>query len=236
MGQVAETGEQTTNDNLFPADPHGIGMHNALWASMASMGAMSSAVWWWDNWVAPNNLCTHRSMGAFALPLTIRSLYQEACSPEQVPPLHCGAQVRGQCRVAFVRLAAGWARRPSTVHRHQPRLTRPPKVTTPQLNESPRLRHSFVGHLTRRCRYSCAFQKKAGKCDGGRNSSWMLGKCCHTCHPDSVPLPANPCVAFSASVFVSLCLCLCLSVRVFARARASLALSLLQCICVLRSR
>ena len=67
-GQVAETGEQTTNDNLFPADPHGIGMHNALWASMASMGAMSSAVWWWDNWVAPNNLCTHRSMGAFALP------------------------------------------------------------------------------------------------------------------------------------------------------------------------
>ena len=75
-GQVAETGEQTTNDNLFPADPHGIGMHNALWASMASMGAMSSAVWWWDNWVAPNNLCTHRSMGAFALPLTIRSLCQ----------------------------------------------------------------------------------------------------------------------------------------------------------------
>jgi hypothetical protein len=57
---VAETGEKTAFDNYsFPADPTGIGLHNALWASMHSMGAMSSAVWWWDQWVAPLSLYHH---------------------------------------------------------------------------------------------------------------------------------------------------------------------------------
>ena len=60
---VAETGEngRSTDKNgpAFPADPTGIGLHNALWASMTSMGAMCSAVWWWDNWVAPERLYHH---------------------------------------------------------------------------------------------------------------------------------------------------------------------------------
>ena len=52
---VAETGEAFSaadGDHKWPADPTGIGLHNALWASMVSMGAMTSMTWWWDSWVA----------------------------------------------------------------------------------------------------------------------------------------------------------------------------------------
>ena len=51
---VAETGEATSDDKDWPmaADPTGIGLHNALWASMVSLGAMTSMTWWWDSWVA----------------------------------------------------------------------------------------------------------------------------------------------------------------------------------------
>ena len=57
---VAETGELVPEKNYhFPADPTGIGLHNALWASMTSMAAMTSMVWWWDSWVAPQNLYHH---------------------------------------------------------------------------------------------------------------------------------------------------------------------------------
>ena len=49
---VAETGEEYAAtggvyDPKWPADPTGIGLHNALWASMVSMGAMASMNWWW---------------------------------------------------------------------------------------------------------------------------------------------------------------------------------------------
>ena len=57
---VAETGETVPDHHhSFPTDPSGIGLHNALWASMTSMGAMTSMVWWWDSWVAPHNLYHH---------------------------------------------------------------------------------------------------------------------------------------------------------------------------------
>ena len=57
---VAETGENIPGKNHdFPADPTGIGLHNAMWASVTSMGAMTSMVWWWDSWVAPHNLYHH---------------------------------------------------------------------------------------------------------------------------------------------------------------------------------
>ena len=52
---VAETGEVTTDDKHWPADPTGIGLHNVLWASMMSLGAMTSMTWWWDSWVACSN-------------------------------------------------------------------------------------------------------------------------------------------------------------------------------------
>ena len=130
-GQVAETGEQTTNDNLFPADPHGIGMHNALWASMASMGAMSSAVWWWDNWVAPNNLCTHRSMGAFALPthhtlIVSRGLFAGAVTATS---LRCASS-----RTVSSGLHTSGGRLGTTPQHSAPTPT--PTHTTPQSNDS----------------------------------------------------------------------------------------------------
>jgi hypothetical protein len=57
---VAETGEATRDNHHWPADPTGIGLHNALWASMASLGAMTSMVWYWDSWVA----CSTAAQGA----------------------------------------------------------------------------------------------------------------------------------------------------------------------------
>merc|ERR1711908_180856 len=58
----AETGEITVAGRYnFPADPTGIGLHNVLWGSMSSMGAMTSMTWWWDHWVGPNRLYHHFS-------------------------------------------------------------------------------------------------------------------------------------------------------------------------------
>ena len=39
---VAETGEATIDDHRWPADPTGLGLHNAMWASVVSVAAMSS--------------------------------------------------------------------------------------------------------------------------------------------------------------------------------------------------
>lgn len=131
---VAETGEQTTDNHRFPADPKGIGLHNALWASMTSMGAMSSAVWWWDSWVAAHDLYHHFTAA--------RKFADSVDWP------------------AYVWRPIG--------HDAPPECT----DTNPDSHNPPK--------------YSCAFQKKVGKCDGHLNSTWMLGMCCKTCHPESL--------------------------------------------------
>ena len=51
---VAETGEGFAVNNRFPADLMGLGLHNVLWASMVSLSAHATAVWWWDSWVNCN--------------------------------------------------------------------------------------------------------------------------------------------------------------------------------------
>ncbi|GIX07098.1 MAG: hypothetical protein KatS3mg115_1501 [Candidatus Poribacteria bacterium] len=40
-------------------DPNGIGLHNGLWASALSGGAGTAMLWWWDNYIEPQNLYWH---------------------------------------------------------------------------------------------------------------------------------------------------------------------------------
>eukprot|EP00040_Diaphanoeca_grandis_P023279 m.126331 g.126331 ORF g.126331 m.126331 type:complete len:652 (+) comp29197_c0_seq1:134-2089(+) len=40
-------------------DPTGHVLHNGMWSSVVTGGAMTSMTWWWDNWVQPYNLYVH---------------------------------------------------------------------------------------------------------------------------------------------------------------------------------
>ncbi len=40
-------------------DPDGIGLHNGIWASTLSGSAGTAMLWWWDNYIDPNDLYYH---------------------------------------------------------------------------------------------------------------------------------------------------------------------------------
>ena len=40
-------------------DKEGIHLHNGIWASAMSGSAGTAMIWWWDNYVHPNNLYSH---------------------------------------------------------------------------------------------------------------------------------------------------------------------------------
>jgi hypothetical protein len=40
-------------------DPEGIALHNALWAGVFGGAAGTPMLWWWDNYIHPENLYTH---------------------------------------------------------------------------------------------------------------------------------------------------------------------------------
>lgn len=40
-------------------DPDGIGLHNGIWAAALSGSAGTAMLWWWDNYIDPNNLYYH---------------------------------------------------------------------------------------------------------------------------------------------------------------------------------
>jgi hypothetical protein len=51
---------------LNQLDPLGIHLHNALWASSLGGAAGAPMLWWWDNYVEPNDLYYHyRALGRF---------------------------------------------------------------------------------------------------------------------------------------------------------------------------
>jgi len=51
---------------LNKLDPTGVHLHNALWASCLGGAAGAPMLWWWDNYVEPNDLYYHyRALGRF---------------------------------------------------------------------------------------------------------------------------------------------------------------------------
>src|SRR5690606_10865715 len=46
------------------ADPAGVNLHNALWASPFSGATGTAMTWWWDNYVEPHDLYHH--FGSFS--------------------------------------------------------------------------------------------------------------------------------------------------------------------------
>ena len=54
------------DDSLIKQDVLGIHLHNALWASCLGGAAGAPMLWWWDNYVEPNDLYYHyRAVGRF---------------------------------------------------------------------------------------------------------------------------------------------------------------------------
>ena len=65
---IAELGYHPTGgtNRLNKLDRTGIHLHNALWASCLSGAAGAPMLWWWDNYVGPNDLYYHyRALGRF---------------------------------------------------------------------------------------------------------------------------------------------------------------------------
>ncbi|MCB0529022.1 MAG: DUF5060 domain-containing protein [Saprospiraceae bacterium] len=56
---TGEFGLITSGSGLPSLDPNGIYLHNSLWGSLFSGGMGAGATWWWDNYVAPQNLYYH---------------------------------------------------------------------------------------------------------------------------------------------------------------------------------
>lgn len=79
-------GEQQNSDRT------GIGLHNALWSGLFSGGAGTGMLWWWDNYIDPNNL-----YGQFA---GISRFLAD------VDPLRSGLQPDAQCRLRYATPAA----------------------------------------------------------------------------------------------------------------------------------
>lgn len=62
FGFHAPKGDHSLNQR----DPLGIHLHNALWASCLGGAAGAPMLWWWDNYVEPNDLYYHyRAIGRF---------------------------------------------------------------------------------------------------------------------------------------------------------------------------
>ncbi|MBN2710914.1 MAG: hypothetical protein JXR97_00565 [Planctomycetes bacterium] len=58
---IAEFGFMGSGETspINPEDPSGIALHNAIWAGAFSGAAGIPALWWWDNYIDPNNLYSH---------------------------------------------------------------------------------------------------------------------------------------------------------------------------------
>ncbi len=56
---TGEFGVNTNQSNLGTADPNGIHIHNALWATLFGGGMGTGASWWWDTYIEPRNLYHH---------------------------------------------------------------------------------------------------------------------------------------------------------------------------------
>jgi hypothetical protein len=56
---TGEFGINTSQSNLSSIDPNGIHIHNSLWATLFSGGMGTGATWWWDTYIAPQNLYYH---------------------------------------------------------------------------------------------------------------------------------------------------------------------------------
>jgi len=48
-------------DNFLENDPSGIHFHNSLWVSALSGSFGTAMIWWWDNYIQPNNLYSNYS-------------------------------------------------------------------------------------------------------------------------------------------------------------------------------
>lgn len=56
---TGEFGVNTSQSSLSTADPNGIHIHNALWATLFGGGMGTGATWWWDSYIGPRNLYYH---------------------------------------------------------------------------------------------------------------------------------------------------------------------------------
>lgn len=56
---TGEFGVNTAQSSLSTADPNGIHIHNAVWATLFSGGMGGGASWWWDSYIEPSNLYYH---------------------------------------------------------------------------------------------------------------------------------------------------------------------------------
>jgi hypothetical protein len=64
FGKPALVGEfgymgQGSSSQMNLDDPTGIALHNSLWAGLMSGGAGVPMLWWWDNYIEPNDLYYH---------------------------------------------------------------------------------------------------------------------------------------------------------------------------------
>ncbi len=64
---IGEFGFSAPGRRSMHYDARGLHLHNAIWASAMAGSAGTAMIWWWDNYVHPNDLYFHyRALAAFA--------------------------------------------------------------------------------------------------------------------------------------------------------------------------
>jgi hypothetical protein len=85
---TGEFGLTTFGSDLIPLDPTGIHVHNSLWGSLFGGGLGAGASWWWDSYIAPQQLYTHfagPSQMAQSVPFKSANLAPAAASVAGAP-------------------------------------------------------------------------------------------------------------------------------------------------------
>ncbi len=97
-----------TGDSYTTKDTEGVQIHNGIWSSVHSGSASSAMLWWWDNYIHPNNLYYHFKVLSSYLEgikpdvARLRSLEVQYVQPSQI-------DVENVCNLT-VYPSLGWAR------------------------------------------------------------------------------------------------------------------------------
>ena len=97
-----------TGDSYTTKDTEGVQIHNGIWSSVHSGSASSAMLWWWDNYIHPNNLYYHFKVLSSYLEgikpdvARLRSLEVQYVQPNQI-------EIEDLCNLT-VYPSLGWAR------------------------------------------------------------------------------------------------------------------------------
>ncbi|KAJ5076941.1 hypothetical protein M0811_00261 [Anaeramoeba ignava] len=83
---LGEFGISGDGDQTRSEDPNGIHIHNGIWSSLCSLAAATSMTWWWDSYIAPQNLYPlYKPLAEFVEGIEFNKNFWNICIFSEVP-------------------------------------------------------------------------------------------------------------------------------------------------------